>query len=296
MENVTIALIQSRSLKSKSENLESTLNKIIIAASNGAKIICLQELFLTDYFCQAQDTQNFSLSESIPGPTTNEICQLAKKLGVVIILPLFEFLEPGIYYNTAAVIDADGTLLGIYRKTHIPQDPGFEEKFYFTPGDLGYQTWKTKFGKIGVLICWDQWFPEAARLTALKGADIIFYPTAIGKLTHENETTLKKQLHAWQTIQKSHAIANGCYIACVNRVGNEEGIDFWGQSFVSNFYGETIGCASTDDEETLIVDCNLKAINEFRQTWPFYRDRRIDTYSELNNSYTNCDTQNFNVN
>ncbi|MEZ0387562.1 MAG: carbon-nitrogen hydrolase, partial [Verrucomicrobium sp.] len=209
-------------------------------------------------------------------------CQaLAKELGVVIIASLFEKRAPGLYHNTAAIIDADGTYLGKYRKMHIPEDPGFNEKFYFTPGDLGYRVWDTKFGRIGVLVCWDQWYPEAARLTAMAGAQILFYPTAIGWLKSEKDSLGTSQHCAWETVQRGHAVANGCYLAAVNRVGTEEETEFWGQSFVASPYGEFVGKASSDKEEVLIVPCDLKAVEDFRRIWPFFRDRRIDSYDDV---------------
>ncbi|MFN7343926.1 MAG: carbon-nitrogen hydrolase, partial [bacterium] len=255
------------------------------AAARGAQIVCLQELFNTPYFCITQDTELFNLAEAVPGPTTDVLAPLAKELGVVIIVPVFEKRGPGLYHNTAAVIDADGTVLGKYRKMHIPQDPGFEEKFYFTPGDLGYRVWDTKFGRIGVLICWDQWYPEAARMTALMGAEILFYPTAIGWLPSEKAALGKAQHCAWETVQRGHAVANGCFLAAVNRVGTEQQSEFWGQSFVANPYGEIVAKASVTDEEILIVECDLQAVEDFRRIWPFFRDRRIDTYAPLTKRY-----------
>jgi len=276
-----IALLQSKCFPSKQEALEHHIKLIKQAAADGAEIICTQELFLTDYFCDTQNVDQFDLAEPIPGPTTESLQELASLLDIVIIASLFEKRGAGLYHNTAAIIDADGSLLGIYRKHHIPQDPGFEEKFYFTPGDTGYKAWKTKYGKIGVLICWDQWYPEAARLTALDGAEIIFYPTAIGWLPEEKAKLGEAQHTAWETIQKGHAVANGCFIASINRVGSERGTEFWGQSFVSNPYGETIAKASTDKEEILHANCPLKETENFRRIWPFFRDRRIDTYKNI---------------
>ena len=249
MSKVTLGLVQSRAFSSKDESLRQHVQLIHDAAARGAQIVCLQELFNTPYFCITQDTELFNLAEAVPGPTTEALAPLAKELGVVIIVPLFEKRGPGLYHNTAAVIDADGTILGKYRKMHIPQDPGFEEKFYFTPGDLGYRVWDTKFGRIGVLICWDQWYPEAARMTALMGAEILFYPTAIGWLPSEKAALGKAQHCAWETVQRGHAVANGCFLAAVNRVGTEQQSEFWGQSFVANPYGEIVAKASITDEE-----------------------------------------------
>ena len=217
----------------------------------------------------------------MPGPTTDRLASVAKELGVVLVVPLFEKRAVGVYHNTAAVIDADGAYLGHYRKMHIPEDPGFHEKFYFTPGDLGYRAWETAFGKIGVLICWDQWYPEAARLTALAGADILFYPTAIGWLEEEKDTVGSAQHNAWQIVQRGHAVANGCYVAAANRVGKQGDTLFWGQSFVSNPYGEVIAEASDSDSQILVVDCDLAQQEEFRRIWPFFRDRRIDSFAPL---------------
>jgi N-carbamoylputrescine amidase len=233
------------------------------------------------YFCREQDPELFDLAEPVPGPITEILSGLAAELGVVIIAALFERRAPGVYHNTAAVIDADGAYLGKYRKMHIPQDPGFEEKFYFTPGDLGYKVWSTKFGKIAVLICWDQWYPEAARMAALAGAEIIFYPTAIGWLPEEKAELGEAQHNAWETVQRGHAVANGCYVAAVNRSGFEGDTEFWGQSFVSDFYGQVVARASVADAEILFADCDLKALESTRRIWPFFRDRRIDSFDGL---------------
>ena len=285
MDTVTLGLVQSRAFPTQPESLAHHETLIRQAAEKGAQIVCLQELFLTPYFCTRQDPELFDLAEPVPGPTTQRLQPLAKELGVVIIASLFEKRGPGLYHNTTAVIDADGTYLGKYRKMHIPQDPGFEEKFYFTPGDLGYRVWDTKFGRIGVLICWDQWYPEAARLTALQGAQILLYPTAIGWLPEEKAELGEAQHTAWETVQRGHAVANGCYVAAVNRVGTEGDSEFWGQSFVANPYGEIVARASVDREEVLLVDCNLKVVEDFRRIWPFFRDRRVDTYAPLNQRY-----------
>ncbi len=276
-----LALLQSKQFANKTEALDHHVKLIKQAASEGAEIICTQELFLTDYFCDVQDTERFELAETIPGHTTQVLSDLAALLNVVIVASLFEKRGPGLYHNTAAIIDADGSLMGIYRKHHIPQDPAFEEKFYFTPGDTGYRSWNTKHGKIGVLICWDQWYPEAARLTALDGAEIIIYPTAIGWLPSEKAELGSAQHTAWETVQRGHAVANGCYVAAINRVGTEHGTEFWGQSFVANPYGEIVTRGSVDKEEIIHVDCSSKNVEDFRRIWPFFRDRRIDTYDDL---------------
>ena len=278
---VRIALIQGREQGSPTADLDYTVARIREAATSGAQIVCTQELFNTPYFCRTQDTELFDLAEPIPGATTELLEALAGELGIVIIAALFERRASGVYHNTAAVIDADGRYLGKYRKMHIPQDPGFEEKFYFTPGDLGYKVWDTKFGKISVLICWDQWYPEAARLAALAGAEIIFYPTAIGWLPEEKAEHGVAQHTAWEAVQRGHAVANGCYVAAVNRTGVEGETEFWGQSFVSDFYGQIVGRAPVSEEHILIADCDLKALEDMRRTWPFFRDRRIDTYDGM---------------
>jgi N-carbamoylputrescine amidase len=286
---VRIALIQGREQGSQAADLEYTIARIREAAAQGAQVICTQEMFNTPYFCCTQDTDMFDLAEPIPGPTTESLAALAGELGVVIIAALFERRAAGVYHNTAAVIDADGAYLGKYRKMHIPQDPGFEEKFYFTPGDLGYKVWDTKFGKISVLICWDQWYPEAARLAALAGAEILFYPTAIGWLPEEKAELGAAQHTAWETVQRGHAVANGCYVAAVNRTGQEGETEFWGQSFVSDFYGQVIERAPVSEEAVLIADCDLKALEDMRRIWPFFRDRRIDTFSDLSRRMIDAD-------
>ncbi len=264
-------------------NVQRAVKEIKIAAEKGAQIVCLQELFTSLYFCDVEAYENFQLAESIPGNTTNILCEVAKEKGVVIIASLFEKRTSGIYHNTTAVIDADGTYLGKYRKMHIPDDPAYYEKFYFTPGDLGYKNFDTKFGRIGVLICWDQWYPEASRITALMGAEIIFYPTAIGWATAQDEATNTEQYNAWQTIQRSHAVANGVHVVSVNRVGFEqEGrMKFWGGSFVSNPFGTILYKASHDDEETTVVEVDTAKTDSYRTHWPFMRDRRIDSYGEI---------------
>lgn len=267
-------------------NLERTLGEIEKAAVAGAKLICLQELFSSRYFCQSEDHDQFSLAESIPGPITQVLCDTAKRLGVVLVAGLFERRAPGLFHNSAVVIEADGTLLGIYRKMHIPDDPFFYEKFYFTPGDLGFKSFSTSVGNVGVCICWDQWFPESARLTALAGAEILIYPTAIGWLAEEKNELGSSQFEAWQTMMRSHAIANGVFLIAPNRVGLEENIEFWGGSFVADPYGNLIGTASTEQSETLMADCDLSLIEVARTNWPFFRDRRIDSYGGLLNRWS----------
>jgi N-carbamoylputrescine amidase len=281
-DSVRVGLIQLTAEDTPAANVRKTLPRIEEAAAKGAKIIGLQEMFTTKYFCITQDPKHFDLAEPIEtGPSVTELAKAAKRLGVVIVAPLFEARGSEVYHNTAAVIDADGTVLGKYRKMHIPQDPGFEEKFYFTPGDLGFRTWKTAHGDIGVLICWDQWYPEAARLTALGGAQILFYPTAIGWLPEEKAALGHAQHNAWETVQRGHGVANGCYVAATNRVGTEGLTQFWGQSFVSDPYGEIVARASIEKEEVLLADCDLAKQREFRRIWPFFRDRRIDAYGDL---------------
>jgi N-carbamoylputrescine amidase len=275
--------VQMSCSKDVASNIEKAKKEIRNAAAQGAEIICLQELFTSLYFCDVEDYDNFQLAEAIPGPTTDIMSALAKELGVVIIASLFEKRAEGLYHNTTAVIDADGSYLGKYRKMHIPDDPSFYEKFYFTPGDLGYKVFQTKFAKIGVLICWDQWYPEAARITALMGAEILFYPTAIGWATDQDEETNQDQYNAWQTIQRSHAVANGVPVVSVNRVGFEQdgAMKFWGGSFVTNAQGKLLYLASHENEETTVTNLDLKESNYFRMHWPFLRDRRIDSYQPI---------------
>ena len=281
MDAVRIALLQGRAEPSAEAALDWTERRLTEAAAAGARIVCTQELFATPYFCRVQDARFFDLAETIPGPTTERLANKARELGVVVVASLFERRAPGVFHNTAVVIDADGTLLGRYRKMHIPQDPGFEEKYYFTPGDLGYRAFTTRFGRIGVIICWDQWFPEAARLTALHGAEILFCPTAIGWLPSEKVRIGAAQRQAWLTVQRGHAVANGCYVAAVNRVGREGQIEFWGTSFVADVYGETIATGSVDATEVVYADCDRAALEQRRRTWPFFRDRRIDSFGDL---------------
>ena len=282
---VTIGLLQTACSADPGANLKKTLAVAERAARQGAQIICTQELFRSQYFCQTEDHKNFELAEKIPGPTTEAFCKLAKKHKVVVVASLFEKRAAGVYHNTAVIIDADGSLKGIYRKMHIPDDPLYYEKFYFTPGDLGFRAWDTKFGRIGVLVCWDQWYPEAARLTALQGAQIHFYPTAIGWHPSEKKEHGANQHSAWETIQRGHAIANGCYVAVPNRIGHErisgEGIEFWGQSFVAGTSGQILAKAGIDREEILMVPVDLASVDVTRTHWPFLRDRRIDAYENL---------------
>ena len=267
------------------ENLRKASQRIREAASRGAQIICLQELFRSEYFCREENAALFDLAESIPGPTTEAFSTLARELNVVIVASVFERRAAGLYHNTAAVIDADGTLLGVYRKMHIPDDPLYYEKFYFTPGDTGFINFDTAYARIGVLVCWDQWYPEGARLTSLGGASVLFYPTAIGWHPREKAEHGAAQLDAWTTIQRAHAIANGIYVAAVNRVGfegtPESGLEFWGSSFIADPFGRIIAKGSTSEEEILIAECDPRSMDEVRRNWPFLRDRRIDAYGGL---------------
>jgi N-carbamoylputrescine amidase len=283
MSKVKVGLVQMSCSSSKEENMQKAIAGIKDAAAKGANIVCLQELFTSLYFCDVEDYENFKLAEKIPGATTDTLGEVAAACNVVVIASLFEKRTQGIYHNTTAVIDADGKYLGMYRKMHIPDDPAYYEKFYFTPGDLGYKTFDTKFAKIGVLICWDQWYPEAARLTALQGAEILFYPTAIGWATSQDEATNIEQYNAWQTIQRSHAVANGVHVVSVNRVGLEQNgaMKFWGGSFVSNPFGTLLYKGSHDNEETEVVEIDTDATDRYRTHWPFMRDRRIDSYENI---------------
>jgi N-carbamoylputrescine amidase len=284
-----IGLVQMSCALDPNQNLAKAEWRIREAAGRGAQILCLQELFRSQYFCREEDPELFALAEPIPGPSTESLSRLASELNVVIIGPVFERRGAGLYHNTAAVIDAGGELLGLYRKMHIPDDPLYYEKFYFTPGDLGVPHFDTRYGRISVLICWDQWYPEAARMASLNGASILFYPTAIGWHPSEKEEHGSSQLDAWQTIQRGHAIANGIYIAAVNRVGYEgppnHGLEFWGSSFVADPFGQIISEASGKEEETLIVECDPRRVEDIRRHWPFLRDRRIDAYSPLLNRW-----------
>jgi N-carbamoylputrescine amidase len=286
--SVTLGLVQTACAPDPAANLATTLAAVDRAAKAGAQILCTQELFRSQYFCQSEDHANFALAESIPGPSTEAFQRLARRRRVVVIASLFEKRAAGLYHNTAAIIDADGSLVGIYRKMHIPDDPLYYEKFYFTPGDLGFRAWRTRYAKIGVLICWDQWYPEAARLTAMQGAEILFYPTAIGWHPGEKAKEGERQHAAWETIQRAHAIANSCYVAAVNRVGHEvlagvggDGIEFWGQSFVAGTAGEILAKAGAAEETSLLVSVNLANVDTTRTHWPFLRDRRIDAYGAM---------------
>lgn len=291
MSKVKVGLVQMSCTNNKEDNLAKSIEGIKMAAADGAQIICLQELFTSLYFCDVEDYDNFQLAEPIPGPSTEALQKVAAGLGIVIIASLFEKRAQGIYHNTTAVIDADGSYQGKYRKMHIPDDPAYYEKFYFTPGDLGYKVWKTKFATFGVLICWDQWYPEAARITSLMGAEILFYPTAIGWATSQDAETNAEQYGAWQTIQRSHAIANGVHVVSVNRVGLEQNgaMKFWGGSFVSNPFGTVIYKASHDVEEIKVVDLDLSLTDRYRTHWPFMRDRRIDSYLPITKRYLDED-------
>jgi N-carbamoylputrescine amidase len=306
-----VGLIQMAMTDRPAENLRKALAMVQAAAKRGAQVICLPELFASTYFCQREDAALFDLAEPIPGPTTQAVAKVARRRRVAVVAPVFERRSEGLYHNSLAVIDVDGSIAGVYRKMHIPDDPCYYEKFYFTPGDLGFRAFDTRFARIGTLICWDQWYPEAARLTALQGATILFYPTAIGWHPHEKETHGPAQREAWRTIQRAHAIANGVYVAAVNRVGHEankgvrslfpenkssytpnggkikapdpfiSGIVFWGTSFLCDPFGAILAEASTDEEETLIGEVDLARIEETRRAWPFLRDRRIDAYADI---------------
>jgi N-carbamoylputrescine amidase len=288
-EKFRIGLVQMSCALDPNENFEKAQWKIREAAGCGAQIICLQELFRSQYFCREENHDLFALAETIPGPSTETLGLLARELGVVIVASLFERRAAGLYHNTAVVIGIDGRISGMYRKMHIPDDPLYFEKFYFTPGDLGFPNFDTEFARIGVLVCWDQWYPEGARLSALAGANILFYPTAIGWHPSEKQQYGAAQLDAWRTIQRSHAIANGIYVAAVNRVGFEgpadRGLEFWGSSFVADPFGQVIAQASVSEEETLIVECDPRHSDEVRRNWPFLRDRRIDAYSPIVNRW-----------
>jgi N-carbamoylputrescine amidase len=284
---VKVGLVQMSCTADVAANKAKAISKIREAAKQGAQIICLQELYTSLYFCDVEAYENFKLAEPIPGKTTDELSLLSKELNIVIIASLFEKRAEGLYHNTTAVLDADGTYLGKYRKMHIPDDPAYYEKFYFTPGDLGYKVFKTKFATIGVLICWDQWYPEAARITSLMGAEMLFYPTAIGWATAQDEATNTEQYNAWQTIQRSHAVANGVPVISVNRVGLEQDglMQFWGGSFVSNPFGTLLYKASHDQEEIAVVDIDTEKSDSYRTHWPFLRDRRIDSYEPIIKRY-----------
>lgn len=299
---VNIGLTQMPCSPDPAENRARQVELLEEAAKKGGQILCTQELFTSQYFCQCEDHRFFDLAETIPGPSTDALCKVAKKHGVVIVASLFERRAAGLYHNTAAVIDADGSILGVYRKMHIPDDPLYYEKFYFTPGDTGFRSWTTKYAKIGVLICWDQWFPEGARLTALRGAEILFYPTAIGWHPSEKAEYGHAQHDSWELMQRSHAVANGCYVCAPNRIGVEhimdakgkpvsaEGIEFWGQSFVAAPNGQVVQRASVSKQEVLIVPCDLSRVEFSRTHWPFLRDRRIDAYGDLGKRFIDAGT------
>jgi N-carbamoylputrescine amidase len=287
-----VGLVQMSATPDPEKNLQRAIDRLHQAAAKGAQIVCLPELFQTQYFCQREDAVLFDLAEPIPGPTTARLSEIAKQLRIVLVASLFEKRAPGVYHNTAVMIDSDGSLRGIYRKMHIPDDPLYYEKFYFTPGDLGFKAFDTQVGRVGTLVCWDQWYPEGARLTALQGAQVLFYPTAIGWHPDEKEHFGEAQHDAWQTIQRAHAIANGVYVAVVNRVGFEEGdvrgnkapgkgLEFWGGSFLADPFGRLIATASHDKEEILVGDVDLRALEDIRRNWPFLRDRRIDAYAPI---------------
>ena len=285
--NLTIALVQMACGAGPQENLAAAVAKVEEAARRGAKVVCLPELFRSQYFCQTEDTALFDLAEPVPGPSTEALGEVAGRHNVILIVPVFERRTAGLYHNSVAVIDSDGSMAGLYRKMHVPDDPAYYEKFYFTPGDRGFQAIQTSAGKIGTLICWDQWYPEAARLTTLQGAEMLFYPTAIGWHPSEKAQEGESQRSAWQTIQRSHAIANGVFVAAVNRVGYEkpvaggDGIEFWGSSFVCDPFGTVLAEASIDKEEILLTEINVSRVEEVRRNWPFLRDRRVDAYGGL---------------
>jgi N-carbamoylputrescine amidase len=276
-----LGLIQMRCSEDAGANLERALARIEEAARDGARVVCLQELFRTRYPCQSEDASRFAWAEPVPGPTTEVLCKLAAAREVTILASLFERRAEGLYHNTAVVIDADGRLLGSYRKMHVPDDPLYYEKFYFAPGDLGFRSFAARGVRLGALVCWDQWFPEAARLTALAGAQVIVYPTAIGWQFDEGEQVDAAQHDAWETVQRGHAIANGVFVAAVNRVGQEGDVRFWGQSFVADPFGRVLARASATEEENLLVECDLDLVEKVRRDWPFLRDRRIDAYADL---------------
>ncbi len=291
MTKVKVGIVQMSCVKDKTANFQKAIEKIREVAGKGAQIVCLQELFTSLYFCDTEDYDNFQLAESIPGPSTETLQKIASENNIVIIASLFEKRTQGIYHNTAAVIDADGGYIGKYRKMHIPDDPAFYEKFYFTPGDLGYKVFETKYAKIGVLICWDQWYPEASRITSLLGAEILFYPTAIGWSTAQDLSTNTEQYNAWQTIQRSHAIANGVHVVSVNRVGIEQNgaMKFWGGSFISNPFGSLLFQASHDKEEVIVQEVDVAKTDSYRTHWPFMRDRRIDSYLPITKRFIDED-------
>ena len=286
-----VGLVQMAMSPEPAKNLDRAVARVKEARRAGADVVCLPELFRSQYFCQREDASLFDLAEPVPGPTTEALGRVAKETGTVVVAPIFERRAAGLYHNSAAIIDADGQLRGLYRKMHIPDDPAFYEKFYFTPGDLGFRAFDTQAGRIGTLICWDQWYPEGARLTALQGAVVLFYPTAIGWHPHEKEAFGAGQRDAWRTIQRSHAIANGVYVAAVNRVGHEKplpdgaGLEFWGTSFLADPFGVVVAEGSTDKEEIVMGEVDLARLEDVRRNWPFLRDRRIDAYAGLEKRY-----------
>ena len=286
-EKFKVGLVQMAMSADPGENLEKAAALVADAARKGAQVVCLPELYRSRYFCQREDQALFDLAETVPGPSTERLSAVAREAGVVVVVPVFEKRAAGLYHNSAAVIDADGSTAGLYRKMHVPDDPAFYEKFYFTPGDLGFRAFDTRFGKVGTLICWDQWYPEGARLTALQGASVLFYPTAIGWHPREKAEHGAAQRDAWRTVQRGHAIANGCFVAAVNRVGHEPGpegqagLEFWGTSFLCDPFGVVVAEASTDREEILVGEVDLGRIEEVRRNWPFLRDRRIDAYGDV---------------
>jgi N-carbamoylputrescine amidase len=286
-EKFKVGLVQMSMSADPQENLEKAAARVAEAGRKGAQVVCLPELYRSPYFCQREDQALFDLAEPVPGPSTERLSKVAREAAVAVVVPIFEKRAPGLYHNSAVVLDADGRTAGLYRKMHIPDDPAFYEKFYFTPGDLGFRAFDTRFGKVGTLICWDQWYPEGARLTALQGAVVLFYPTAIGWHPHEKEKHGAHQRDAWRTVQRGHAIANGCYVAAVNRVGREPGppgqagLEFWGTSFLCDPFGVVVAEASTSEEEILVAEVDLGRIEEVRRGWPFLRDRRIDAYGGL---------------
>jgi N-carbamoylputrescine amidase len=287
-----VALVQMSMTAEPEHNLQRAIDRVHQASAKGAQVVCLPELFQTQYFCQREDPSLFDLAEAIPGPTTAKLSQLAAQLRVVLVVSLFERRAPGVYHNTAVILDADGKMLGLYRKMHIPDDPLYYEKYYFTPGDLGFRAFDTRAGKLGTLVCWDQWYPEGARLTALQGAQVLFYPTAIGWHPAEKEEFGRAQHDAWRTIQRAHAIANGVYVAVANRVGFETGdvrgkaaagagLEFWGGSFLCDPFGQVLAEAAHDKEEIVVGEVDLRVLEEVRRNWPFLRDRRIDSYAPI---------------
>ncbi len=282
-----VGLVQMAMSADPQENVEKAAARVAEAARRGAQVVCLPELYRTPYFCQREDASLFDLAEPVPGPSTERLSKVAREQGVAVVVPVFERRAPGLYHNSAALLDADGRTAGVYRKMHVPDDPAFYEKFYFTPGDLGFQAFQTRFAKVGILICWDQWYPEAARLTALRGAELLLYPTAIGWHPREKAEHGAAQRDAWRTVQRGHAIANGCFVAAVNRVGHERpapgdaGLEFWGTSFLCDPFGAVLAEASTDREELVVAEVDLARVEEVRRGWPFLRDRRVDAYAGL---------------